>query len=156
MVQVLGQCDGSLLVGGVDDAVEGLAVVGGDRRKADVVETDQVGVHCPEVGSGYRVVDAVSVNDIAEDFEGGLLDVGAVVDHGVTECLGEMGLARAGRAVDDEALVAAKPFEGGQLWLDEFGDRGHDSISGWGRSARPTFWVQVSSPGHRSLAVELG
>ena len=95
-VEVGGQGDAALLVGGVDDPVEGFGGVGGNRQQPDVIDQDQVRSEDPAEGSAGGVVGPVAADDLAELFEAEPQDVGAGIDGGVAERFEEVGLPGAG------------------------------------------------------------
>ena len=87
--------DGASLVGGVDDAVERLGGLGGDRQQADVVDHDDVGAHDPPDGLGGGVVGAVAAHERAEVLETEPGDLVTGIDGGVAERFKEVRLAGA-------------------------------------------------------------
>jgi len=111
-MEVGGQGDAALLVGGVHDPVEGLGGVGRNREQPDVIDQDQVGVEDLAEGPAGGVVGPVAADDVAELLEAEPQDVGAVVDRGVAERFEEVALPGARRAADDEVLVVGDPLQG--------------------------------------------
>jgi len=110
-VDVGGDRDRALLVGGGDEAEQ---VVGGDavqRGEAEVVDHDQVVTQQPfdELADGVVGQSAVERFDqLVGLVEADLLAGG---DRGAAEGLGEVALADAGRAGQAEVVVAIKPFQ---------------------------------------------
>lgn len=94
-VQVGGQGDGALLVGGVDDPVEPFGGVGGDGQEPNVVDDDDIGSQDALDGSAGGVIGAVAADEGAEVLEAESADVGAMVDGCAAERVEEVGLAGA-------------------------------------------------------------
>ena len=69
-VQIGADRDGAFLIGGVDQAVEALGGVLGDREQPDVVDHGQVGAQDPGDGFADGVIGAVAAEQDAEVFQG--------------------------------------------------------------------------------------
>ena len=93
-MEVRGEGDAALLVGGVNDPVEGFGGVGGDRQKPDVIDQDQVRSQDAAESPAGGVVGPVPADDLAELFEAEPEHVGAGVDGGVAERFEEVRFCR--------------------------------------------------------------
>ena len=69
-VEVEGDRDGTILVGGIDEAVETFGGVGGYRKQSDVINGDQVSSQYPGDGLGDGVLGAVVAQRDREALQG--------------------------------------------------------------------------------------
>jgi hypothetical protein len=69
-MQVRADRDRPFLVGGVDESVEPLGGVRGDRQQSDVVDDDQVGAQHPGDGFRHGIVGTMAAQQHAEVFQG--------------------------------------------------------------------------------------
>src|SRR5207247_4834176 len=99
-VDVAGDRDRAALVGGIDDAVEGLGGVLAGWQHADVIDGDQVAAADPGDGAGDGGVGLGSADRGGEGFQGEPGDPQVLVDRGMGEGLGEVAPACSGREVD--------------------------------------------------------
>ncbi len=108
---VAGQPETAPLVGRGDEPEEQLGAGEVQRRKAQLIQNDQV--HAQETVDelAHRVVGQPAVEGLDEIGRGEVADAQAGLDSGVTEADQQMGLAGTGRSHQDEVLLGPDPFE---------------------------------------------
>jgi hypothetical protein len=110
-VDVRGERDRTVLVGGIDDAEQRLGGVGRDRQHPDVVDHEKVGADQPSDRLGDAVVGALAAQHHCQALKCVPGDGLAAIDREVPECLDQVRFPGPARPAGTEILRALDPLE---------------------------------------------
>ena len=110
-VEVRGQDQRSLLVRGVDEAIQSLALVRPSGQQPDVIHDDQLGTNDPLYDLPGRAIDPGTSDRCGQRLEVEPADTQVAVDRRMGDRLGKVGLARPLRSDKDEVLGPTNPVE---------------------------------------------
>ena len=110
-----GEDGGGLLVAGHEDVGQFVAGVGGELSEEEIVEQEQVGA--AYLGSELaEVAELTGLGDVLDELVGlAIEDLEAALDGGGSEGFGNVALAGAGRADDEDVLLGVDELQGGEF-----------------------------------------